>query len=182
MCSLGCFLPSLHSSVTKQLPELLGKGDSESGCGLGKLSLQQHEGKENQTLQRCAGHTLWDWTPVPSSLVIPESLNGEEWETLEPHCHRGHSQLDLGQRSIDILLPRGQGWKEGKTGPERGFRAAWFLWCITAGITHPLQSTKASPILCQSDSLSPPREKFWSSAMTGQPCCGCPHSCRSEGC
>lgn len=91
------------------------------------------------------------------------------------------AQSALWQNSIDVLLLRGQGWKEGKTGPGRSLRAALLLWCSAADLIHPLQSMKAYLTLCQSDSLFPPREKFCPPAMTGQPCCGSPHSCRETG-
>lgn len=126
------------------------------------------------------------WLPsLPFSAVTLDTLNREEWESLELHCH-SHPQparlsQPLGKNSMEMLLLREQGWKEGKTGPERSLRAALLLWCSAAGVTHPLKSMKASLALCQSDSLFPPREEFWSSAMTRQPCCGSPHSCRETG-
>ena len=51
-------------------------------------------------------------------------------------------------------------------------KTALLLQCGAADITHPLQSTKAPLILCQSDSLFPPIEKFGSAAVRVQPCCG----------
>lgn len=176
---LRCVLSSLHYCITKQFQSFWEKDTVIGGVVWERYPYSSV--KERRT------NLCRDVLAPLTALFCSHPRHTEQGGVGKPGTSLPQSSTDstaqsaLGQNSMDMLLLREQGWKEGETGPERSLRAALLLWCSAAGVTHPLKSMKASLTLCQSDSLFPPREEFWSPAMTGQPCCGSPHSCRETG-